>query len=295
MSVPRAIIRCSAASSIRASPASFPPPTVVADLLEAHFVLLGEQHDSPTHHVLHGRLISALAARGRTSAVAMEMLDGDDEQALWRWSAAGRGDVDRLAEAVDWESSGWPDFELYRPVLTAAADAGLTITHANLSRRELAPLWQGGDMDLGAPMSERAVRGLAAEMIDAHCGVIGEATASVLADAQRVRDFHMARRMIRVGKGRGTVLIAGNDHVRTDRGVPVQLRGLLPEMSQRSVGFLEVGEGKHPAEYAPVFGSDGLPFDYVWFTPATDREDPCAAHAEALGNLANRHVDEATP
>jgi hypothetical protein len=71
------------------------------------------------------------------------------------------------------------------------------------------------------------------------------------------------------------VLIAGDGHARNDRGVPAYLRRIEPAARTVSVAFLEVDARRTtPEGYAERLGGR-LPYDYVWFAPAVDDEDPC--------------------
>jgi hypothetical protein len=50
------------------------------------------------------------------------------------------------------------------------------------------------------------------------------------------------------------------------------------------VAFLEVSpRDLDPAAYAEAYGTAALPFDWVVFTPAAERTDPCAGLREAHG------------
>ena len=61
------------------------------------------------------------------------------------------------------------------------------------------------------------------------------------------------------------ILIAGNGHVRKDRGVPALLPGTV------SLGLIELKESRSDAaEYLAA------PYDYLWFTAQVPRPDPCA-------------------
>src|SRR2546429_67817 len=99
----------------------------------------------------------------------------------------------------------------------------------------------------------------------------------------------IARSLARAGQRDGAVLIAGAGHVRRDRGVPVHLARQAPDASIASVAFVEVDAAAvKPGDYAKAFGSDALPFDYVWFTPKVDDADPCeklkkATETETIG------------
>jgi uncharacterized iron-regulated protein len=103
---------------------------------------------------------------------------------------------------------------------------------------------------------------------------------------QRVRDAHMAARLVEAGQQDGAVLIAGAGHVRHDYGVPVYLRYQIPGTTVLTVAFLEVSaERLEATAYADRFPRRTLPFDYVWFTPRVDDDDPCATFEEQLKKL----------
>ena len=76
----------------------------------------------------------------------------------------------------------------------------------------------------------------------------------------------------------GGILIAGNDQVRNDRGVPWYLARLKPGARTLSIALVEVqdGQSRAPAD---------LPYDYVWFTTRVPGgEDLCAVGGD-LGSL----------
>jgi uncharacterized iron-regulated protein len=97
-----------------------------------------------------------------------------------------------------------------------------------------------------------------------------------MVDIQWARDARIAASLARGAQRDGAVLIAGAGHVRTDRGVPVHLARHIQDVAITSVAFVEVDAAAvKPGDYAQRFGSDALPFDYVWFTPKIDEADPC--------------------
>ena len=71
-------------------------------------------------------------------------------------------------------------------------------------------------------------------------------------------------------------------HARVDRGIPAVLARDTPGRRLISVGMIEVQSGRpSPKDYAADWGAEGsLPFDYVIFTPAENREDPCEKLAQ---------------
>ncbi|MEX2148101.1 MAG: ChaN family lipoprotein [Candidatus Rokuibacteriota bacterium] len=264
-------------------------------LASARFVLLGEKHDNPDHHRLQAALVRALAAAGRRPAVAFEMLDTTQAPALARYLAASPRDAAALGDAVDWKRSGWPPWSLYEPVARAALDAGLPILAANLPAATIAAVARGNPSALppslvtshalDRALPEGAQAAMAAEIRDAHCGHADDRMVTNMTAAQRARDAHMAETMLAAG-GDGTVLIAGTGHVRHDRGVPVYLRARVPAATSATVAFVEVQpNATTPNDYAPRFGATSLPFDYTWFTPRMDDDDPCETFRRSLERL----------
>ena len=262
------------------------PPELVDRLAAARFVLLGERHDNPAHHALQARLLRGMIAAGRRPAVGFEMLSTDDATAIARYLSGSPKDASGLGEAVSWKRSGWPDWRLYEPIAQAALDAGLPIVATNLSRVATDAIRRNGLAGLSASLARRlgleeplgpetrdAIR---RELEESHCGTVEGATLERMVDIQWARDARMAEALVREGQRDGAVLIAGAGHVRTDRGVPFHLQRRAPGATTVSVAFLEVDATVDaPAGYAARF-EGALPFDYVWFTPRVDTDDPCA-------------------
>ena len=116
------------------------------------------------------------------------------------------------------------------------------------------------------------------ELVIAHCGQAPAHVVLGMYRVQRARDAMMADRLAAASGRAGGILIAGNGHVRADRGVPWYLARIDPDAAVVSVGLLEVHD-----ELTVV--PDTLPYDYVWFTPRVTNEDPCAAHATELRRI----------
>lgn len=269
-----------------------------ADLAKAHFVLLGEQHDNPDHHLLQASLVRALTGNGRHPALAFEMLGVEQQPLVDEALAREPGNPDAIAQAVDWPKSGWPDWPLYRPIFAAGLERGLPIVAANFPRAQAKALAMQGlpalspevvtRLGLDTPLPEEAARALRAELFEVHCGYMPEEHLEPMMYVQRARDAQMAERLLASDKGDGAILITGYGHARMDRGVPARLETLSPGARVRSMAFIEVLPGKQePQDYADKFGTQRLPFDYVWFTPAAQREDPCAKLRERMEKAAH--------
>ena len=70
---------------------------------------------------------------------------------------------------------------------------------------------------------------LASELEGSHCGMLPPTAIPGMSLAQRYTDAHLAEALVRAaGKHGGAFLLAGNGHVRTDRGVPWYVRQLAP-------------------------------------------------------------------
>ena len=96
--------------------------------------------------------------------------------------------------------------------------------------------------------------------------------------AQRYVDAHMADVLVKAAEMHGAAfLLAGNGHVRTDRGVPWYLRQLAPSRKVVSVMLLEVEDGKLDGAAGPRTPDGAWAADYVLFTPRHARLDPCEA------------------
>ena len=184
---------------------------------------------------------------------------------------------------------GWPDWSIYAPIAEAALRAGLPIVPADLTRAELRTVGRDGIAALAEPLRARLQRApsldaqqaasLAQELRDSHCGQLPDAALPRMATVQWARDAHMAAAML--DSPSGAVLIAGAGHVRRDRGVPWHLRNVAPERSVVVLAFVEVEEAKRDAaEYALADK-----FDYAWFTPRVDTEDPCTKFRDSLQRL----------
>jgi uncharacterized iron-regulated protein len=259
---------------------------LAAAVASADFVLLGETHDNPDHHLLQARLLRAILEGSRRPALAFEMLTADQQAAVDASLARAPRDPDALAEAVGWKASRWPDFRFYRPIFAAGLEAGLPVVAANLPRAQVrAIVSKGRDaldeelrlrLEREEPIPEAVLKGLREEMSESHCGELPAAMVDPLVLAQRARDARMAERMATAGAERGAVLVTGSGHARTDRGVPAFLAREAPGRKVVAVAFFEVDAGQaEPQAYAEKIGEGPLPFDFVVFTPGAEREDPC--------------------
>jgi uncharacterized iron-regulated protein len=267
------------------------PAAYLAALTQARHVTLGEIHDNPDHHRLQAWVVRRIG--GGKRAIVFEHFR-TDQQAMLDAFGTGRGDAasgveadeaaDKLFLVSAWAQSGWPDQTLYRPLMIAVIENGGSILAGNPPRQRVMEVARNGhdalsgdaqrrlllDRDLGGDLDD----GLLGELEASHCGLMPKGAFTNMALAQRLKDASMARVMTDAAiRGEGTVLIAGNGHVRLDRGVPWYLERMRggDEAGVVAVGHVEVDPARLRAEQY----MDGQPYSYVVFTPAAARPDPC--------------------
>lgn len=275
-------------------------PELLDALARADLVLVGERHDHPDHHALQARILRGLLARGHRPALVIEALDPDDTAGIERARAAPGDAAARAAvlrEAVAWDESGWPTWALYAPLFEAALAADLPIVPGNLARGERHALAHGGAaalpparraaLGLDAPADPEERRALAEQIREAHCGHAPEHALERMVDVQRAWNAQLARALADAadatsgGVGTRALLVAGNEHVRRDRGAPRWLARFAPGARVAAVGLLEVDPGDRAEATPPA----APPFDYVWWTPRLDLDDPCEKFRESLESM----------
>ena len=235
----------------------------------AQVVFLGEQHDNPAHHAVQAEWVATL----KPTAVVFEMLTPAQ---AYRVTAKNRQDAVTLAQTLDWESSGWPDFLMYYPIFEAAPQA--EIFGAGVPRENLRAAMQedvfsvfGADaaaqFGLDQPLPEKQQELREALQRAAHCDALPEALLPRMVDVQRLRDATLAQAALEAVTrlGAPVVVITGNGHAREDWGAPALLRLAAPDITVFSLGQGEAGE-------YPEGG-----FGFVLDGPAVDRGDPCDA------------------
>ena len=270
-------------------------------LAKARYVLLGEVHDNADHHRLQAWAIRAISKlRGarlvegaaQIEAVALEMLTAEDSEALDRFYGRN-AKVPRPRTAADfgrilkWDKSGWPDFAIYEPIVAAALEANLVLKPASPARSENRKVSKDGmagieaaeaqRLKLDEPLAADLAATLAEEIKESHCGMLPEPALPNMSLVQRLRDARMADAMLAGSEWKGAILIAGNGHVRPDRGVPWYLsRRGAAEADIVTVLHVEVEVGKtKPADYDVLDPVIGRKADFVVFTPRHTRPEPC--------------------
>jgi uncharacterized iron-regulated protein len=237
----------------------------------ADIVILGEVHDNPLHHAHQAIAIGALAPE----ALVWEMLTPD---AAARATPDARASYGTLRAALDWDTSGWPDFSLYYPLFTAAPDAA--IIGADVPDTDIRRAYTNGAAavfgpdatayGLSDPLPETVQTALLTDLDDAHCGALPDDRLPAMAEVQRLRDATLARAAVTAHRTTGgpVVIIAGSGHARTDRGIPAYIAAAAPDLTVLSIGQTEAPPGTAPGPQ---------PYDLWLVTAPHPRPDPCAA------------------
>jgi uncharacterized iron-regulated protein len=251
-----------------------PPDNTPAELRSARFVLLGEVHDNPHHHAMRALWLRALLADGRPTRVVFEQLDRALDAELRHAQVANPDDSSAVVAAGGLDMQGWR-WPMHQPIIAAALAGGAELAGGNLAHDAVRAVVRQGraavPADLRALLDDAAwtgpmERALKLEIDLSHCGALPPAQWAPMALAQRTRDAAMARAMLDAPTSARVVLIAGNGHVRRDRGVPAYLRATgVPATEIVAVGLLEDGP------------EEGDAYDLVRRTAGQPRQDPCVA------------------
>ena len=284
------------------------------------FTLLGEIHDNPDHHLIQAAIINAVGKSGRKPSIVFEMVPRSLSEEINLYDLANDPQLDAFAKRLEWEKRGWYSWDIYRPVALAAANNNLRMVAGNIDREVSRKISKDGIATLGAarvtafrldhPLPEKTKNSLRTELDESHCGLLPKSALPSMINVQRARDGSLSNALLTSGRQYGAILIAGNGHVRKDRGVPYVLsqllpgsqvvtinRGVSPETGKPvdlevripnaknlALGILEVDPKRQSLNDYELQDSDGAPlFDYVIFTPKFDITDHCAAMRKQFG------------
>jgi len=258
-------------------------------------VLLGEIHDNPTHHRARAWIVENMAAsrRDRPPAVVFEQIQADQQAALDQFGQLKGSDgnppgSDDLFRLLEWEASGWPAALIYKPLFDAVIASRLPFYAGSPPRERARAVAREGEsvlsreertrLRLDDPMTQLQLEALQADLRGSHCGLLPESALAGMSAAQRYRDAYLADALLAAAQKHGSaILIAGNGHVRSDRGVPWYLRLRAPRTRAVSLLLIEVEDGRtDPATYVPRDPDGERAADYLVFTPRGERSDPCA-------------------
>jgi uncharacterized iron-regulated protein len=233
---------------------------LLEQVLPTQLLLVGEQHDVPQHQILQANLVTALIERNQLGALVLEMAtEGTSTAGLARDASDTR-----VRQALQWGSSqeaGWP-WKVYGPVVMRAVRSGVPVLGGNLPRDAMRSAMSTVALD--ETLNPQALAQLQENIQTGHCGLLPERQLAPMARVQIARDESMARTAASVIQpGKTVMLVAGNQHVRRDLGIP---RHLDPGLNLRIIAAQALGTEALPAKDA----------DQIWTSPARPPRDYCA-------------------
>lgn len=254
------------------------------ELVHYDYILLGEVHNHPDHHILQSNVIDSLVNSGLRPSVVLEML----EIQSWKDQPKTWGKAQELQELANKLNDGWP-WELYKPILNIIVQHKLNLYAGNISAEELQH-WANDQSTFDKKIAEKNYsyteenfETLKKDIIESHCGYANEGLVQFMSRAQMQRDLVMVNAII--DKQRPVVFIAGSGHIRTDYAVPMQLRRNFNQTSYLSIAYVSVQEEmQDPQEYLQ---DNYSLYDIVYFTPSHTNEDPCEKFKDQLKNMNN--------
>lgn len=238
---------------------------------KADIVVLGEVHDNAAHHANQAAIVAAL----RPAALVFEMFPQASEEKINELRASGAKPAE-IAAALDWSSSGWPDFSYYAAILAAAPHAqvfGAGQPTADVRRAVIEGAAGAFGPDaitygLDDPLSPQEQAAREKQQFEAHCGLVPAEVLPGMVEAQRFRDAGLADAALwaRTMTGGGqVVVITGSEHADKARGMPAAVAIADPKVKLVSLGQFETAV--NPAEASH--------FDGWMVTAATNKGDRC--------------------
>lgn len=256
------------------------PAQLSSRVLSAKYLLLGEKHDNPDHHLLQLEITQMLAQANRLAAISMEMMDSAVQPKLDVIASRDLDSMEALEAYLDWDSDGW-DWGFYGPLLRAALDFKIPLFAGNISREAMMEVYASQEQSpWQSTVSETVMAQLISDIDASHCGLLPESQFPAMVKVQQARDAAMAESLPSPGEDKVSVLIAGNYHARQDLGVPNYLLAAKPELQRQdilSISFMEVSQESDIASEYVESTANVAAYDYIWFTPAISDEDYCAS------------------
>lgn len=228
-------------------------------LPNSELVLLGEQHDAPEHQELARLSVKGLASKKQLSALLLEMADSG----LTTEGLPTESSESLVRERLQWNDSGWP-WSQYGPIVMQAIRLGVPVIGANLPRSAMGGVMADASWDNKVPSAVLSAH--RESMIQGHCGLLPASQVPAMARIQIARDARMAQTaQQQMRKGKTVLLLAGAEHVKKDRGIPL----LLDASATNKVSVVWM-------QAATKANRDPLLADVNWLTPLIAPKDYCA-------------------
>lgn len=217
-------------------------------------VIVGEQHDNASHHVIEQWLLEQLSAQRPQGSVILEMVTTAQQEAV-NTVKAGLKDNPyvrerRIQELLMW-NTGWP-WPLYRGMIISSLQGNYPVLAGNISEDEVAEFYETKQRPAGRLSQQpETIKRISQLIVDMHEGNICCEQLSAMLAIQQQRDHFMAEQLLKAPKP--TLLIAGAFHAASSMGVPLHIRDL--DANQQPVVIM-LGEKDMTITQAEA--------DYVW-------------------------------
>jgi uncharacterized iron-regulated protein len=240
---------------------------------------LGEQHDNPWHHKSRAKYLRKLIQNKKAFAVIFEQVQNGIELNKDEF-----GTFEEFRQRLHWDES-WGDWDIYTPLLRVVYENASKVIGAGILRSEfqdiekLSAIRKEIQCFRFPDLSKFEQSLLMSELFENHCRAIPRSALGPMVQAQILRDQWIAVKTVQtVQEGMPlVVVIAGNGHIRTDRGAAFFLQAVGNQQNlvyqQRSHGWVEV-DGVLPTD-EDFFSRKKLPFDQINLSREHNREDPC--------------------
>lgn len=276
---------------------------------EADVVYLGEIHDNPWHHEIQLAVIQRLVERGARPVIGFEFFDAGQTGVLMGYVNAGNDEENtrdssraekNLRQRLGWGRERDAEWGAYYPLLEYARQQGLAVFGTDLPAGIRRRITQNGVPGL-TPVERRFVvdtgfndgayrRLMEREFIKSHCGWSDPRLLDHLYQNWIARNDAMATaisEMLSDEQNRPVVMIVGAGHSRYNMGIYERVAALVAGVRQVNIGLIPVkGADTSLAEYLHAEKVNGRVFvpvyDYLWFTQAKSRIDPCIKFKERL-------------
>ncbi|MGE1092206.1 ChaN family lipoprotein [Pseudomonas zeae] len=237
-------------------------------LAEPERLIIGEQHDNADHHAAQLWLLRSLGEQRSQGSLLLEMLTPDQQPRVDQVRQAKTLPAE-LPGALAWED-GW-DWSFYGPIVRFALTQPYPLLAANLDSAEIRAFYRDPPVLKGTRSNTESVKAVLLEQIsDSHCGLLPESQMPAMLAVQQQRDRRMAERLLAAPSP--SVLLAGAWHARKDVGVPLHVVDLGAAQAPTVLMLAEQG-----AEVTAAMA------DYVWYTPATPKQDYCEQMRKQFG------------
>ncbi|RTE66082.1 hypothetical protein EH243_08150 [Amphritea opalescens] len=248
---------------------------MLKQLKTQRFILLGEKHDNPEHHLRELQLLKGLQ-NGDNTRLVLEMLD--EQQAENIDQLTPDSSEAQIQENLHWNENSWP-WQDYGPLISAALADHNQLKAGNLSKPVVMQIYQHGIPDEARLTTVKAIpetvkATIQQQVYDSHCQAIPFDQMGPMTKIQLSRDASMAYSLAdNLGDNRQAVLISGSFHSRKDTGVPLHLQ----QRSLESVSILLIETDAAIVSIDEAIAPYSKMADYIWFTSRSAEKDYCAS------------------